>query len=90
MVEPVADGFGEVIEVEGQGFVGGARQDEEFVSVASELVKFLDLVEGGDGIGPAGDEEDVGEVMVDPAGGMEFGGVGAEEAGEFAQAGGDE
>ena len=79
-----------MIEVEGHGFVGCVGQDEDCVSVASEVVEFLDLIEGGDGIGSAGDEEDAGEAVVDPASGMKFGGVGMEKAGQFAKAGSDE
>ena len=90
MVEPLGDGFGEVIEVEGQGFVGCAGQNEHFISVAGEAVEFLDLIKSGDGIGGPRYEEDVFEVVVDPAGGMEFAGACVEEARQFAKAGRDE
>ena len=90
MVQPVADRPGEMIEEEGQGIEGCAGQDEHFVSVPGEAVEFLDLIEGGDGIGTASDKEDAGKVVVDPAGRMEFCRTCMKEAGQFAQAGRDE
>ena len=70
--------------------MGGVPQDKHFVFFPGEAVEFLDLIEGSDGIGLPSDEEDAVQVVVNPAGRMEFGRLSMQQAGEFAKASSDE
>ena len=50
----------------------------------------VDLIQRGDGIGASSHEEDIGKLLVNPAGRMQLGRVNIEEAWKFAQARRDE
>ena len=79
-MKPATDWFGELLKVERQSLVAGMRQDEQFISFASEPMKRFHLIQCGDRIGAAGDEKNVGQIVINPASGVKFGRLNIEQS----------